>query len=605
MIGFLTPLYLLAGLAMAVPLLIHLMRRRIGTRIDFPAVRYLLRAEREHSRKLRLRNLLLMLLRVAAVLLVTLAAARPVMRVAGGGHAPTALAIVLDNSLSSTAIVGGRPVLDALRERARAVARRAAEGDRLWLVTADGTVRGGSEGAVLDAIGRVEALASAGDLEGAVRRAAALVRQSGIPEREVAILTDGQATAWRGIADVGGVRARMWMPSGVPPANRAVVAALPVPERWTPRGGVRARLLAPDSATYRITLGGRTLARGTAARDEEVQVRAAPAERGWVAGTVETEPDEMRGDDVRHFAVWIGPAPAVSVTPAAGPFARSAVEALVQAERVTPGGEVQLAPADEAARLPALLLAPSDPVRLGAANRALSRLGVPWRLGAPRRDEGAARARRGPALDGVTVRLRYPLIAQPGASADTLATVGGEPWIVSGPGYAIVASPLDPDATTLPVRAAFVPVLGELLTTELAAERGSVVAAAPGGDVRAPAGADALEGAGGARLPVSGDSVRAPSRAGSYFFVRAGRRVGAVTVNPEPDESRLERADAATLRSRLRGDEVRVATDAAALDEALFASAPRRPILFPLLVLAVALLLTESALAGAGRARSA
>ena len=66
--GFLAPLWLLAGAAAAVPLLIHLMRRRIGARIEFPAVRYLVRAEREHSRDLRLRNLLLMLLRVAAVL---------------------------------------------------------------------------------------------------------------------------------------------------------------------------------------------------------------------------------------------------------------------------------------------------------------------------------------------------------------------------------------------------------------------------------------------------------------------------------------------------------------------------------------------------------
>jgi hypothetical protein len=95
-IAFLSPLYLLAAAAAAVPLLIHLLRRRIGTRVDFPAVRYLARAEREHSRKLRLRNLLLMLLRVAAVLAVVMAAGRPVLRIEGSGHAPTAVASYLD-----------------------------------------------------------------------------------------------------------------------------------------------------------------------------------------------------------------------------------------------------------------------------------------------------------------------------------------------------------------------------------------------------------------------------------------------------------------------------------------------------------------------------
>ena len=142
--GFLAPLWLLAGAAAAVPLLIHLMRRRAGARIEFPAVRYLVRAEREHSRDLRLRNLLLMLLRVAAVLLITLAAAHPIIRMAGGGHARTALAIVLDNSLSTSAVEGGRPVLQQLQARAREVLQRASSTDRVWLVTADGVVHGGS-----------------------------------------------------------------------------------------------------------------------------------------------------------------------------------------------------------------------------------------------------------------------------------------------------------------------------------------------------------------------------------------------------------------------------------------------------------------------------
>src|SRR5665213_2502487 len=150
LMAFLAPLWLLAGAAAAVPLLIHLMRRRAGLRIDFPAVRYLVRAEREHSRDLRLRNLLLMILRVAAVLLITLAAAHPIVRMAGGGHARTALAVVLDNSLSTSAVVGGRPVLQQLQSRAREILRRTSASDRVWLVTADGVVHGGSRDAVLD-----------------------------------------------------------------------------------------------------------------------------------------------------------------------------------------------------------------------------------------------------------------------------------------------------------------------------------------------------------------------------------------------------------------------------------------------------------------------
>ncbi|MDQ3698355.1 MAG: VWA domain-containing protein [Gemmatimonadota bacterium] len=617
MIGFLSPLWLLAGLAAAIPLLIHLMRRRIGTRIDFPAVRYLARAEREHSRKLRLRNLLLMLLRVAAVLAVTLAAARPVLRVRGSGHAPTALAIVLDNSLSSTAIVEGRPVLDLLKRQAREIAERATDEDRLWLLTPDGAVRGGNRGAILDAIDRAEPLAGAGSVPRAVARAASLVRQAmpggrvtavtgGAGERELAVLTDGQASAWPAPVAVEEVRVRIFVPDIAPPANRAVVEASAAPTRWTPRGAVRARLLAADSATYRIALGGRTLARGTATRDEEIVVRAAPAERGWIAGSVETEPDEMRGDDIRHFGLWIGPAPAVTAHPAAGQFVASAVDALVQAGRLTVGGAIAVVPADEATRRPALLLAPADPVRLGAANRALERLDIPWRFGAPRRGESIVRTSgAGTALGSVNVALRYPLLPRPGLPADTLATVAGEPWIVRGDGFVIVGSPMAPEATTLPIRAAFVPWLGEMITVGLAPAGGSVVEAVPGATVSLPDGVDALEMPDGATEPVGPDTLAAPRRPGVYFFVRGRERAGALVVNPEPEESRLQRLDGDALRSRFRGSDVRVVRDAAVHTASVFAAAPRRVVLLPLLICAIGLLLAESLLAGSGRSRAA
>jgi hypothetical protein len=76
------------------------------------------------------------------------------------------------------------------------------------------------------------------------------------------------------------------------------------PVRWTPRGTIAARVAARDSASYRITIGGRVLLRGTAAPGEEISVTAAPPERGWLGGTLELEPDELPGDNVRHYAVW-------------------------------------------------------------------------------------------------------------------------------------------------------------------------------------------------------------------------------------------------------------------------------------------------------------
>ena len=620
--GLLAPLWLLLAGAAVIPLLIHLLRRRIGTRLDFPAARYLARAEREHSRSLRLRNILLMLLRVAIVLAVATAAARPVARLAGTGHGPTALALVLDNSLSTTAVVDGRPLVEQFRAMARDVLAQANPTDRLWLVTADGRVRGGSAATLREELDRVEPIGGEGDLRLALARAGAAVRASGLDSRQIALHTDGQRTAWMAETDVGDVQVLLWLPGGAPPPNRAVIAAEPRPERWTPRGAVLARMLSRDSTTYRITLGGRSLARGTAAANEEVVVHAAPPERGWVAGTIELEPDELPGDNVRHFAVWIGAAPGVAVSPAAGAFVRSALDVLKANGRVTDGRDIAVVPADELAAMPALIVAPADPVRIGAANRSLERAGIPWRFGVARRGEAnvsGATSRSGTLARGdatpagtsadsvaagsftdVNVTLRYELVAQSGADADTLARVGREPWIVAGPRYVLVASPIDPSATTFPVRAEFVPWLSEVLTERLVGEPGGVITATPGQQLPRPRWADALEGVGGARVAL-GDTLPAPTQSGAYFLDRGGRRLGALVVNANPRESELERITAAELERHVKSRRLLVAADRAAFSGMAYRSAARRSIAEPLLGVALALLVVEALILRAGR----
>ena len=602
---FLSPLLLALMGAAAVPLLLHLMRRRIGARVDFPAVRYLRRAEQEHSRQLKLRNLLLMLLRVAIVVLIALAAARPLGPGFGSGHPPTAMAIVLDNSLSTAAIVDGRPVFERLRVAATALVRSAQSSDRLWLVTADATAVSGTAAQLADAITRVEPLAGAGRLRDAVQRGAALARAAGLEGRHVAVVTDGQATAWRIAADAGGVTVTVHAPALDPPHNHAVSRAVASPAHWTPRGRVAARLVGGDSLAWRVLLGGRTLARGVGGAREEIGVTAAPAERGWVAGRVELEPDELRGDDGRSFAAWIGDAPRVTVERDAGPFAAGALEALVIARRADRGEGIAVTPADLLRARPALILAPRDPVKLGAANRALERAGVPWRFGEPRR--GTARARGdGGRLDAVRVERRYPLLAAGAAApAETLATAAGEPWIVAGDGYVIVGSPLDTLDTDFPLSAAFAPWFATAITERLSGDAGGVIEATPGAVVRLPAGATGLERDDGTVLPVTPGRFTAPARIGVWFVRRGAARVGALIVNPEPDESDLARLALDALGPRVATGEVRAWDDAAQWVRASWSAGARRPLAIPLLLLALVAIAAESMVARRGLSRAA
>jgi hypothetical protein len=450
----------------------------------------------------------------------------------------------------------------------------------------------------------------------------------------VAIVTDGQATAWPGVTDAGGVRIVVYAPDTPAPGNRAVTAAVARPTRWTPQGEITATVsghVAPgagDSTLYEIKLGARALARGSvaiatgdsASGAGAISVRAAPPERGWVAGSVELEPDELRGDDVRYFALWIGEPPVVVADTGVGPFLQSAVQALIANGRAAATGpaaaptkSVAIVAADRLTQLPALISAPTDPVRLGAANRALERAGVPWRFGAPARGdaivEGLAPS-DGPlaapesASGGapVTAQLRYPLQAQPTAVADTLARTGTAPWIVAGPGYVIVASPIDPAVTTWPLRAAFVPWIGDVLDQQLAGSgslggRGAdVLNVAPGANVRRPPGAEELEAPDGTVRVLSGATIDAPLEPGVYFLRRGGTRVGAVVVNPEPAESDLTRVAVRSLPRHFKARAVYVDSDPGQWVTAVFDADAQRSLAAFFLALGLALLLTESVL---------
>jgi hypothetical protein len=597
-VGFLATWFLLLGGAAVVPLLIHLLRRRVGLEVEFPAARYLARAEREHSRTLKMRNLLLMMLRMLAIVLVALAAARPTARLGGSGHAPTALAIVLDNSMSTSLVEEGAPLLDRFKRMADDALASAAPDDRLYLVTVDGAVRGGSAASLRGELERVRLHAGAGNISDAVARALAAVQGSGLAAMQVAVLTDGQRSAWQQPVQArGNAPVLVYAPRGAPPANRAVVLAEARPARWTPRGAVATRILTADSTTYRMALGERTLARGTVTPGEEAAIRAAPAERGWTAGTIDIEPDELVADNTRHFALWIGPAPAVRVTASAGPFIRNAVDVLKASGRVVDGAAVSIGPPDEVNALPALLLAPSDPVRVGAANRALERLGVPWRFGTPRREQGIV---RGDGLAAVSVASRYTLAARSATVTDTLARVGSDAWIVSGPGYVLVGSPLAPEATDLPVSAGFLPWVGDVLSARLHADPGGVRYAAPGERVARPAGVTALESGDGARTQLDAGVFEAPAAAGTYFFVQGSRRVGALVVNPEERESNLERWSARELRERVSSASTRVVSEPAEWTRLAFAGASQRSLVVPLLVLLLIVLLGEMLLSSTG-----
>ena len=592
--SFLSPFALALALAAIVPLLLHLRRRRVARTVEFPAARYLARATRDHERTLRARSSLLAILRILLVLLLALAAARPLGRF-GAGHGRIALAILVDNSMSAGVVVAGRSVLDDAKEAARSILDGSAVDDRLWLVTADGSASTGDAAALRATLDTLTPLAGAGDVAGALRTAGSLAHGVRDATPAVVVLSDGQAATW---ATMHGEATAAWTPGTQPPPNRAVVQVDPQPARWSGRGMVHVVTIggnSGDTLPVRVELDGRAVARGATVAGPaslgETSVAVAGVPAGWSAVKVALAPDELPADDQRWTAVWSGSPPRVSSR--GGEFVDRAVESLVGAGVVGTGGDVAVVSAEDLVALPALVVAPRDPSRAGAANGALERAGIPWRLGAERR--GSARA-SGEGIVGVDVSARFALTAASPAPADTLARVGAEPWIVAGDRYVLVASALDTAATTFPAAASFVPWLGRTITERLSAAGGASVRALPGARVVVPVRIDSVESPEGLRSAVR-DSLVLPQRAGVYFWIRGGARVGAVVVNGAAEESQLARLDDDSFKRRLIGVR-RVAHDARRVASDAYGAAARRPLGSVLLVLALALLVAEAVVAG-------
>ena len=206
-LGLLSPLNLLAGLAVAVPVAIHLLQRRREATVDFPAVRFLLLAQRRSSRRVRVRRLLLLLVRALAVLLFALLLARPVLQAPGAAFRegePGFTVVILDTSLSLTALAAdGRPRFEVARDLARGIATRSGGQERFALIeAAPQPGRGVAASRWFDAEGYLGAVGAAAahpavvDPARAFAEAYRLLSEAGAAQRRIVMISDLARGGW-------------------------------------------------------------------------------------------------------------------------------------------------------------------------------------------------------------------------------------------------------------------------------------------------------------------------------------------------------------------------------------------------------------------------
>ena len=135
---FLYPLFLVAGLTLGIPVILHLFYFRRFKKVYFTNVRFLREVQEETSARARLRNLLVLLMRLLAILFLVFAFAQPFL--AGkeeGKKGLRAVSVFVDNSFSMSALSEDVPLIEQAKSRAREVVRSYGLDDRFQVLTND------------------------------------------------------------------------------------------------------------------------------------------------------------------------------------------------------------------------------------------------------------------------------------------------------------------------------------------------------------------------------------------------------------------------------------------------------------------------------------
>lgn len=318
--SFLAPAFLAGLVAIAAPVLLHLINRERKTVVEFPSLMFLQRIPYRSVRRQKLRHLLLLALRCLAVTLFAAAFARPFFarRSALASRAGTRdVVVLLDHSASMQ--YGGR--WNAARAAAKRVVAGLGANDRGTLVVfaADASVASPplATPAQLDAAIEASTLtAERTSFAPALKLAAQVLSASTIARREVVLISDYQKVGWANHAEVSLPAGTTLTPVDVggPSSPDIAVASVTTDRDSTgerDRVTVAARLANTGAAAATVTgtlaIGGRDVQsrRATVPAHAAAQVTFAPLVVPTAAtkGSVRITADSLAVDDALDFTI--------------------------------------------------------------------------------------------------------------------------------------------------------------------------------------------------------------------------------------------------------------------------------------------------------------
>ncbi len=235
--SFLEPLFLLGILAGALPIAIHLFNRRKAVRRVFPALALLRESDRRTARSVKVRQALLLLMRVLAIALLAIALAKPTCQRDGGlsdlsgQRLPAATVFILDTSAS----MQHGDWSERARARLDAELSRLRPWDEVALLDSAGVIEDAGlspdRARVRRALDALEPGFARADLPGTITRASDLLATTQLPARRIIVISDLRRGGWpEGARAAGALQGELIWSRVAPneaqaPPNLAIVEA--------------------------------------------------------------------------------------------------------------------------------------------------------------------------------------------------------------------------------------------------------------------------------------------------------------------------------------------------------------------------------------------
>ena len=335
---FLNPLVLFGLLAASIPILLHIFNLRKLKTIEFSTLAFLKELQKTKIRRLKIRQILLLILRTLLVLLLVTAFSRPTLKGSFSegfaSQAKTSVVLVIDDSYSMTKVDDQGELLKQAKMAASQTVDLLRDGDEVFLLKLSEANAERSEeqriptrsfASLRSAIAEIRPSYVHQKLEDALRVTAKLLSASKNFNKEVYLFSDFQSGIVKSVSAGGTFSERLFQPEvrfffvsiGNTEIQNASVDAVTIPNTiFEPNRpfSVNAKITnhSPNEITNTLVSvfagGTRVAQKGVTVPGSgsvEVTLSVVPKSPGFLEGIVTLEDDDLEFDNRRYFAVTI------------------------------------------------------------------------------------------------------------------------------------------------------------------------------------------------------------------------------------------------------------------------------------------------------------